>query len=265
MKDYYNNQSSIHLALDRMGQIRMNKAIFSCFFLSSLIALGGCAWRAAQTPASIPPPSATEVPPQAAAKPSSSPIPGDQAASANAIRQGSDSQARPGPTPGSTPNAASVQANLNRLFLERPATEKFAGSAISPGGEKLLNPKAAQFAQFTRPLLHQLFLATEDLERHKLAKRGVPVDAGPVVIEATMNKDGQLTELVIEQSSGSGVIDQTMIQACKAGLWTRNPPPEALAADGNYRFRIEANIHNYMQITEFSDWMFRTHLGMALE
>ena len=244
----------------------MNKAFFRSFLLSSLIALGGCATRGAQTPASIPPPAATAVPPQAAAKqPSSSRIPRDQTASANTTHQGPDSEARPGPTPVSTPNSASVQANLNRLFLERPATEKFAGSATSPGGEKLLNPKAAQFAQFTRPLLHQLFLATEDLEHHKLAKRGAPVDAGPVVIEATMNKDGQLTELVIEQSSGSGLIDQTMIQACKAGLWTRNPPTEALAADGNYRFRIEANIHNYMQITEFSDWMFRTHLGMALE
>lgn len=179
--------------------------------------------------------------------------------------QGSDSDAKPAQKPVTAPDSTSIQDNLNRLFLGGPDTEKFTGSATSPGGEKLLNSKAARFAQFTRPLLHQLFLATEDLEKHKLAKRGVPVDAGPVVIEATMNKDGQLTELVIEQSSGSGLIDQTMIQACKAGLWTRNPPPEALAADGNYRFRIEAKIHNYMQLTEFSDFMFRTHLGMALE
>ncbi len=243
----------------------MNKAFFRCFLLSSIIVLGGCATRRAQTPPSIPQTAATEIPPQAAAIPSSSLAPGDKSASPATARQSSDSDAKPAQKPATTPDSASVQANLNRLFLERPATEKFAGSATSPGGEKLLNPKAAQFAQFTRPLLHQLFLATEDLEHHKLAKRGVPVDAGPVVIEATMNKDGQLTELVIEQSSGSGLIDQTMIQACKAGLWTRNPPPEALAADGNYRFRIEANIHNYMQITEFSDFMFRTHLGMALE
>lgn len=248
-----------------MGQISMNKATFCWILPFFIIALGGCAARAPKTPASIPPATAAEASPQATARPSSPLVTGDQPASANAVQQGPDSEAHPGATPGSTPNAASVQANLNRLFLESPATEKFAGSVISPGGEKLLNPKAAQFAQFTRPLLHQLFLATEDLERQKLAKRGVPVEAGPVVIEATMNKDGDLTELVIQQSSGSGLIDQTMIQACKVGLWTRNPPVQAAAADGNYRLRIEAKIQNYMQVTAFSDWTFKTHLGMALE
>ena len=154
---------------------------------------------------------------------------------------------------------------MNRLFVERPGGEQFAGSAIAPGGEKLLNDKAAHFAQFTRPLLSRLFAATEELERQKLAKSGVPDDVRPVIIEATMNGDGQLTELVLEQLSGSGALDQLMIQACKRGLWMRNPPPEARAADGNYRMRIEASIRNYMRSTSFSDWQFKTHLGLALE
>jgi len=225
----------------------MNKATFRWILPFFIIALGGCAARAPQTGT-----------PAAAAT-------SDQPSSGAAIHQGPDSDAKPAQKQGTASNSSAVQANLNRLFLERPTTEQFAGSVISPGGEKLLNPKAVHFAQFTRPLLHQLFLATEDLERQKLAKRGVPVEAGLVVIEATMNKDGQLTELVIEQSSGSGLIDQTMIQACKVGLWTRNPPVQAVAADGNYRLRIEAKIQNYMQVTAFSDWTFKTHLGMALE
>lgn len=158
-----------------------------------------------------------------------------------------------------------MQANLNRLFLERPGAEQFAGSAIAPGGEKLLNDKAAHFSQFTRPLLHRLFTTTEDLERQRLAKSGLPDDVRPVIIEATMDGDGQLTELVLLQLSGSGALDQLMIQACKRGLWMRNPPAEARAADGNYRVRIEANIRNYMHSTEFADWQFRTHLGLALE
>ena len=68
----------------------------------------------------------------------------------------------------------------------------------------------------------------------------MPDNVRPVIIEATMDGDGQLTELVLQQLSGSGAVDQFMIQACKKGLWMRNPPPEARAGDGNYRMRIEA-------------------------
>lgn len=248
-----------------MVQITDMKNVFlRSVWLLAAAALAGCAWHATHT-SSAPPIPAAEATPQAIAALSPSRTPSDSGTRSSSDAPSSDAKPGPGAAPDSATGPASVQANLNRLFLERPGGEQFAGSAIAPGGEKLLNDKAAHFFQFTRPLLHRLFAATEELERQKLAKRGVPDNVRPVIIEATMDGDGQLTELVLQQLSGSGAVDQLMIQACKRGLWMRNPPPEARTADGNYRMRIEASIRNYMRTTEFADWQFRTHLGLALE
>jgi len=243
----------------------MKNVFLHSVLLLAIAALAGCAGRATQTGSveSIPAAAAT---PQAAVELSPPRTPSDLSAHSSIdAPPSSDSKPTPGATPDSAAGTSSVQTNFNRLFLERPVGEQFAGSATSPGSEKLLNDKAAHFAQFTRPLLHRLFAATEDLEHQKLAKSGVPDNVGPVIIEATMDGDGQLTELVLQQLSGSGAVDQLMIQACKRGLWMRNPPPEARAADGKYRLRIEASIRNYMQPTAFDNWMFRTHIGLALE
>jgi hypothetical protein len=209
----------------------------------SLAAMAGCASHAAQTESAQPAPA--EASPQAGA-----------GLSPHTAQSGPSAEA---------PSSASVEANLNRLFFERPGGEQLTGTAASPGGEKLLNDKAVHFVQFTRPLLHRLYVATQELEQQRLVKSGVPDNLRPVIIEAIMDKDGQLTELVLQKLSGSGAVDKLMIQACKQGLWMRNPPPEARAADGNYRLRIEASIRNYMRPTEFSDWQLETHLGLALE
>jgi len=250
-----------------MVQTTDMKNVFLCsIWLLAIAALPGCAWRAEQTGSVEPIPAAAAATSQASAAPSPALTSSDASAHASAdAPSSSDSKPATAAAPDSASGPASVQANLNRLFIERPGGEQFAGSATSPGGEKLLNDKASHFAQFTRPLLHRLFAATEDLERQKLAKSGVPDNVRPVIIEATMNGDGQLTELVLLQLSGSGAVDQLMIQACKRGLWMRNPPPEARTADGNYRMRIEASVRNYMRPSAFDDWMFRTHLGLALE
>jgi hypothetical protein len=249
-----------------MVQITDMKNIFlRSVWLLAIAALAGCAWRATQTGSVESIPAAAATPPASVdLSPPRAPS-GLSAHSSIDAPSSSDSKPRTGATPDSATGPASVQANLNRLFIERPGGEQFAGSAIAPGGEKLLNDKAAHFAQFTRPLLDRLFAATEDLERQKLARSGVPENVRPVIIEATMDGDGQLTELVLQQLSGSGAVDQLMIQACKKGLWMRNPPPEARAGDGNYRMRIEASIRNYIRPTAFADWTFRTHLGLALE
>jgi len=235
--------------------------VFRCSLLwFALTVLAGCAWHAKQSES---PDSSSE----AAATSEATATPGNSATTASTDAS-SNAEAKPhGDTDADTAaqQQASVQANLNRLFLEKPGTEETAGNAIAPGGMKLLNDKAEHFSQFTRPLLQRLYLATEDVERERLARNGVPSELRPVIIEATLNSDGELTELVLQQLSGSGAVDQAMIQACKQGLWMRNPPVDARDPDGNYRFRIEATIKNFMRPTEFADWMLRTHIGLALE
>lgn len=168
-------------------------------------------------------------------------------------------------SPSATPNALSYQANLKRLFLEKPESGRFAGTAATPGEERLANAKAAQFSLFTRALLHQVFVAAQDLERKEISREELPTNLGKVVLTATMDQTGRLKELIVEQSSGSGAVDQLMIKACKIGLWTRNPPPAALTAEGTYRIRIEASIRNFARPSQEQVWNFDTRLALGLE
>jgi len=224
--------------------------------IAAIISLAGCAWLGGHHDDATA--SAENAnPPNSASSGSSNP-PDNPPPSA-------DSNSHNAANPDTAAQQAAVQANLNRLFIERPSEEQSAGSVFNPGGQRLLNDKAEHYAQFTRPLLQRLYDATEDVEHQGLARNGVPANLRPVIIEATMDSEGQLTELVLQQLSGSGAVDQAMIKACKKGLWSRNPPPEALMPDGKYRFRIEATIKNYMRPTAYDDWMLRTHLGLALE
>ena len=158
-----------------------------------------------------------------------------------------------------------TDANLNRLFLETPGSGQFAGSAEAPGETRLTNSKAAQFAVFSRTLLRQLFVATQQLERKDLVNEVLSSNTQPVVISAVLDKTGKLTDLVLEQQSGSGRVDQMMLKACKTGLWATNPPPAAVASDGNYHLKIEAKVMNFNRTTQANVWNFDTRLGLGLE
>jgi hypothetical protein len=162
---------------------------------------------------------------------------------------------------GSNPNA-----NLKRLFGETPGTVHYAGRASSPGREMLANAKAQQFPIFCRTLLHQVFVATQKGERDiSFSRERLPREIKPTVVSAIMNKNGRLTQLVLEESSSTGTVDQLILRACKTGLWTNNPPTAALAYDGNYRIRIEALISNYNNATKDESWTFSTQLSIALD
>ena len=153
-------------------------------------------------------------------------------------------------------------ANLGRFFSEQPGHEQRAGKATAPAGEGLLNEKAARFAQFSSTLLHQVLVAAIGLEHGEIETVVVPDNVNSVIITAIMNQDGKLKELIVEQRSGSGALDRLMVQACKQGLWTGNPPPEAMT-DGEYRLRIEGRVKNF-STTDQKHWEFETHVGLAL-
>jgi hypothetical protein len=168
------------------------------------------------------------------------------------------------PAEGRSSTAAATQAPaLRRLLLQGPGSGKFAGSAAAPGDEKLMNPKAEQFSQFSDGLLHQVFIAAQQLEHGEIARQSLPESLKPAIITAIMDKDGKLKELILEQHSGSGAVDKLMIDACKRGLWTSNPPPAALTPDGNYRMRVQGSLKNFNTM-DGVHWNFETHLGIAL-
>src|SRR5204863_4102626 len=124
---------------------------------------------------------------------------------------------------------------------------------------------AARFALFSQALIHQVFVAAQEFERKSIATETLPPDIGQTVVSAKMTPAGHLQELVLEKHSGSGAVDHVVIEACRKGLWTENPPPKALAADGFYRIRIEARITNFNRPTQERIWNFDTSLGIALD
>ena len=169
----------------------------------------------------------------------------------------------PAPAPSaateSSPNEAT---NLGRYFAEQPGHARRVGKATAPAEERLLNAKAARFAEFSGTLVHQVLVAAIGLEHGEIETKVVPDNANPVIITAIMNKDGKLGELIVEQRSGSGAVDHLMVEACKLGLWAGNPPPEAMT-DGEYRIRIEGRLKNF-STSDQQHWEFETHVGLAL-
>jgi hypothetical protein len=91
----------------------------------------------------------------------------------------------------------------------------------------------------------------------------LPSDIKPVVITAIMDKNGKLTELILEQHSGKARIDQMMLDVCKKAIWYRNPPAEALAEDGTYHLTINGRLENYASQDE-THWSFFTRIGLGI-
>ena len=232
--------------------------------LIATAALAGCGTKEAPLPIPVPVPQAEATPrvlTSLSALDSESP---------SATPAAAPSPAAAVATPGAGPSVQAqaspgAQANVSRLFTENPAGGSFGGTAAAPGEKRLLNAKAAQFSAFSRNLLDQLFVAAQDLERTELANQVLSINIQPVVISATMSKEGKLVQLLLEKHSGSGAVDQLMVKACERGLWAVNPPPAAVGSDGNYHVRVEALLKNFNRTTQANVWNFQTDLALALD
>jgi hypothetical protein len=139
-----------------------------------------------------------------------------------------------------------VQQNIERMFVSNVNQLRYReGHADAPGDAALLNDKAREFPEFSYQLLNQTLAAARTIEPDRLAGRKLPADIAPMVLTAVMDSQGRLTEISVESHSGDHQIDQIIIDSCKRGLWSRNPPEQALGADGTYRVRIRGYIRAY--------------------
>jgi hypothetical protein len=154
--------------------------------------------------------------------------------------------------------------STSHAFQDDPGTKRHVGTDANPAVVQLMNPKAAQFAQFSNSLLDKLWgqirlrESDDDIKRLKL-----PTSLEPVILTATINPDGKLQEIVVEQHSGKAIIDKLFIEACKKSLWTKNPPKAAAQPNGTYIVRIEGRLENFASAKENS-WTFKTYMGIAL-
>jgi hypothetical protein len=165
------------------------------------------------------------------------------------------------PTPASAQNLA--DANLENLYLSKEHSVIHGGEAPAAGDRTLLNAKARKFPEFSYALLNQTLVIAEQLEPGKLEGRKLPDEIKPMILTATMTSEGKLTDIAIEQHSGLGTVDRIIIDACKQGLWSMNPPPAALADNGMFRMRIDAAVNNYDHNLT-GKYRYITHLGIAL-
>jgi hypothetical protein len=151
-----------------------------------------------------------------------------------------------------------------RIYLQAPGANKYVGTDTNPGTEKLLNPKADQYAVFANSLADHLFAELRRREMDdEIARVKLPDDLKTVVITATLDKQGKLTELVLEQHSGKTLVDNLFINACKKALWAQNPPPGALADTGVYRVRVEGRLTTWASIGD-GRWRYKTWIGVGL-
>jgi hypothetical protein len=69
---------------------------------------------------------------------------------------------------------------------------------------------------------------------------------GPTVLTAVMDSHGRLTEISTKLIRVTARMDQIIIDACKQGLWSRNPAAQAVDQDGKYQLRVRDRIRAYM-------------------
>jgi hypothetical protein len=172
----------------------------------------------------------------------------------------SNSSAAEGPSA----NSVVVQQNIERLFVSNANQLRYReGRADAPGDTTLLNDKAREFSEFSYQLLNQTLKAARTIEPDRLAGRKLPLDIAPMVLTAVMDSRGRLNEIAIESHSGDHQVDQIIIESCKQGLWSRNPPAQAVSADGMYRLRIKGYIRAY-SIDRKGRYKYETELGLGI-
>jgi hypothetical protein len=157
-----------------------------------------------------------------------------------------------------------ADANLEHLYLSKQQSPVHGGEGRAAGDRMLLNAKARKFPEFSYAMLNQTLVAAQELEATRLEEHKLPDEIKPMILTAVMTPEGKLTDIAIERHSGIGVVDRIIIDACKKGLWTMNPPKAALADDGVFRMHIVGAVINYNSDHE-GNYHYITHVGLALQ
>ena len=151
-----------------------------------------------------------------------------------------------------------------RVDLTDPGVSRDIGTDRNPGTVRLLNDKAAQFDNFCAVILDRIYVQLTIAEKtEEISRTKIPTELKAAVVTAIMNKQGKLTEIILEQHSGKAKIDNLLIDACKKGIWYENPPEGALSGDGDYKLTIKLKLQNFAS-SDSTHWSFITDLAIGL-
>lgn len=124
----------------------------------------------------------------------------------------------------------------------------FFGSGGSPdylpslpdGDMTMLNAKASKYATFVRRVAVQVFAALRTQGWESLSGSEINSAGASTLARASLDKKGNLISVQIVERSGSPGFDSVLASSIRSGARDPNPPPEAAADDGTYRFIFEA-------------------------
>ncbi|MDZ4785841.1 MAG: energy transducer TonB [bacterium] len=111
---------------------------------------------------------------------------------------------------------------------------------LPDGDLTLLNTKASQFAVFVRRVATRVFGQMRQSGWDYLTAQDILRISGMSIVNAQLDKTGKIIKVSIRESSGSQKFDQVLIEAVKRAVEDKNPPPGALADDGNFHFIFQS-------------------------
>lgn len=243
-------------------QFRLNSVVI---ILGLAIAVGGCAGQSSESNQASATPAAVPVTTAANSDEPRSVTDLSQLSSRAAVQSPIVSMRAPdSAAPPERGSNAIIQQNIERMFVSNVDQLRYReGHANAPGQTTLLNDKARRFSEFSYQLLNQTLTAARSIEPDRLAGRKLPEDIAPMILTATMDSQGRLTEISIDSHSGDHQVDQIIIDSCKQGLWSRNPPQEAMGASGVYRLRVRGYIWAY-SVSFKGVYKYQTELALGI-
>ncbi len=144
--------------------------------------------------------------------------------------------------------SSDTRASPQPFSREPGAGAAFFGSGGTPdylpslpdGDMTMLNAKASKYATFVRRVAVQVFAALRTQGWESLSGREINAAGGSTYARAILSPKGELLSVNIITRSGSGGFDAVVASSIKTGARDPNPPADAAAEDGTYRFVFEA-------------------------
>ena len=132
-----------------------------------------------------------------------------------------------------------ISGGMNSAFSLRQGSPDFLPT-VPDGDITLLNTKADRFAVFVRRVALQVFGNLRKNSWAEIPYQEVVRLQDYVTVHAVMSPTGKLMGVTLETTSGSTHFDRVVRQAAEAGAIDQNPPPNAVAEDGNIHFVFKA-------------------------
>lgn len=146
---------------------------------------------------------------------------------------------RASPESAARPQPFSRAPGAGAAFFGSGGTPDYLPS-LPDGDMTLLNAKASKYATFVRRVAVQVFAALRTQGWESLSGSEINAAGASTLARAILSKKGDFLSVQIVTRSGSASFDAVVASSIKTGARDPNPPVDAAADDGTYRFIFEA-------------------------